>query len=32
MYSTRRINKNVADAYITVGDPYTGDKQKLPGR
>jgi hypothetical protein len=34
MYSSRRVNKNVVDgnAYITVGDPYAKDREKLPDR
>ncbi len=34
MYSTRRLNKNVVDgaAYITIGDPYNGNKAPLPER
>ena len=35
MYNTKFMNKNVSvdnGRYITVGDPYVGTKDKLPGR
>eukprot|EP00611_Tribonema_gayanum_P021847 TRINITY_DN4291_c0_g1_i1.p1 TRINITY_DN4291_c0_g1~~TRINITY_DN4291_c0_g1_i1.p1 ORF type:complete len:222 (-),score=75.03 TRINITY_DN4291_c0_g1_i1:343-1008(-) len=32
MYSTKRVNEKIAEGYISVGDPYRGTKDTLPGR